>query len=269
MIADLHCHSNCSDGKLPPSGLPEHALASGAELFALTDHDTMSGIEEAKQAARKAGIGFLAGVEISSYYGCNVHVLGYRVDSSAPRFKDFEKKIARSRTARMKEMVSRLNRHGIEITYENVMKHASRSPSRIHVAQAMVEAGYEPTLQACFSDWLKEGSPCYVPMDMLTPFEALELIIACGGVPVLAHPMRLKLSLEEGEKLIAAMADFGLKGIEASYKNFEAEITRPFYEMAEKYDLFVTNGGDFHSPDRSKFVPRPLSEKTMRGLGLI
>lgn len=268
MIADLHCHSNCSDGKLAPSALPEYALKAGAELFALTDHDTMCGIDEAREAARKVGIGFLEGVEISSYYGCNVHVLGYRVDGSRLVFKDFEKKIADSRTERIKEMVTRLNRNGVNITFEDVAAHALRNPSRIHVAQAMVCAGYEKTVQDCFANWLKEGAPCYVPNDMLTPFEAVELILKCGGIPVLAHPMRLKLELSEGEKLVAALKEVGLMGIEASYKKFDTDVCAPFYDMAEKYDLFVTNGGDFHAPDRSTFVPRELDERTVLALGL-
>lgn len=268
MKADLHSHSNCSDGKLPPHLLPALAKKAGADVFALTDHDTMCGIERAKRAAEKEGIGFLAGVEISSYDACNVHVLGYHVDDKHPAFVDFEQRMSTYRDERIREMVRRLNDRGIDITYDDVMEFAVRSPSRGHVARAMVAKGYAPDVKTCFERWLKEGEPCYVPNDMITPVEAVELIQVCGGVPVLAHPMRLKLSLERGEKLVKRLKDAGLKGIEASYKLFDESITAPFYEMAEKYDLFVTNGGDFHAPDRSAFVPREISERTAKALGL-
>lgn len=268
MIADLHCHSNCSDGKLPPHLLAALAKKAGAEAFALTDHDTMCGVERARKAAEKEGIAFIGGVEISSYGICNVHVLGYNVDCKNSVFAEFEKKIADFRDERIREMIKRLNARGINVSYEDVAEFAVRSPSRGHVARAMVSLGYEPDIKTCFEKWLKEGEPCYVPNDMITPAEAVELILECGGVPVLAHPMRLKMSLEGGEKLVKGLKDVGLRGIEASYKLFDNSITAPFYEMAEKYDLFVTNGGDFHAPDRSAFVPRKISERTAAALGL-
>lgn len=268
MRADLHCHSNCSDGKLPPHLLPALAKKAGADVFALTDHDTMCGVERARAAAKQEGIGFIGGVEISSYGECNVHVLGYNVDDKHQAFRSFEEKIAVCRDDRVREMIGRLNKRKVKITYEDVMEFAVRSPSRAHVARAMVSRGYAPDIKTCFDKWLKEGEPCYVPNDMITPVEAVELILKCGGVPVLAHPMRLKMSLESGEKLVKSLKDAGLEGIEASYKLFDESITAPFYAMAKKYDLFVTNGGDFHAPDRSAFVPRMISERTAAALGL-
>ncbi len=268
MKVDLHCHSNFSDGELSPCELAQYAKQAGADAFALTDHDTMCGVNEARIAARNLGLKFVAGVEISAYCGANVHVLGYNVNAADSRFVAFEKEISEKREERAVRTLAVLEKHGMSLTLGDVYKYARRNPSRAHIARALVAAGYERDIRSCFSKWLKEGAPCYIPTDFMTPEQAVSFIRALGGKAVLAHPVRLKLSEEECENLIARMSECGLDGIEASYKFSDEQTVERYRALAEKYSLFVTNGGDFHAPDRSAFVPREVGGETLSALGL-
>lgn len=265
MIADLHCHSDCSDGDQTPSELAEIALAAGAEAFSLTDHDTAMGLSEAAAAAKVAGVGFVSGLEISSYDDCNVHVLCYNADFTCPEMKAFEERVAVERRERAEKIVKRFKDNGIELYMPTVLSFCKYSLSRLHIAKAVVAAGYETDIKEVFHKWLGEGGPCYVPNETLTPVEAVRFIRRVGGVAVLAHPVRLKKDLQGIEKLVVKLKDNGLEGIEASYRSYETE-NEPFYKMAKKYSLFVTNGGDFHSLNRSPMMPKELSDECVEKL---
>ena len=200
MIADLHCHSYYSDGDLPPSELAVHCKQSGSEVFALTDHDTMLGAQEAAEAAAELGLKFLPGVEISAYERCNVHILGYRVDYKNPKFIAFSENMAQARRDRMVKTVRLFEKNGMEITMDEVMSYARANPSRVHIARAALARGYAGSIKEVFDTFLKEGGPCYVPNDALSPVEAVRLITETGGIPVIAHPVRLKLDIETHKK---------------------------------------------------------------------
>lgn len=268
MKADLHCHSYYSDGELAPRELARLARESGAEAFALTDHDTMLGTDEAFAAAKEFGIRTVSGVEVSSYYGCNVHVLGYNVDKDSLIFRRFADDMARERKARMMKTLEKFSSVGIEVDYSEIEEFARVNPSRVHIAKVLVKRGYARDLQSAFSTWLKEGASCYVPNDFLTPFDAVDIIRKSGGTAVLAHPMRLKMELGEAEKLVAALKENGLEGMEANYKLLDDNVLKVYRDMADRHGLFITNGGDLHSAERSRFVPREISERTVSVLEL-
>lgn len=269
MKADLHSHSYYSDGELSPREVARYMLDTGAEAFALTDHDTMAGVKEAKAAAEELGLKFVPGVEISTYDGCDVHVLGYYADDENPKFKAFDKSIAESRLIRFKRTLELLEKHGMPLDFEKVRSFARRNPSRAHIAMGLIEAGYEKDMPSCFDKWLRAGGPCYVPNDALTPLEAVRLIRDCGGIPVLAHPVRIRMNPVKLEAYVAMLAENGLAGIEANYKMCKEEAVAKFTEIGKKNGLFITNGGDFHSPNRSTPVPREISDETARALRLL
>lgn len=268
MKADLHAHSYYSDGDLSPKELAQYMLDAGADAFALTDHDTMAGVDEAEAAARRLGLKFVPGVEISSYDGCDIHVLGYYVDSGNPKFKKFDSELSESRELRFKRTIQLLCEHGMPLDYEKVRALARRNPSRAHAAMGMVDAGYEPDVKSCFDKWLRAGGDCYVPNEAITPVEAVRLICDCGGIAVLAHPVRIRMNPNKLPPYIEMLTKNGLSGIEASYKQAQEEAVKRFTEIGVKNGLFITNGGDFHSPTRSRPVPREISQETVKALKL-
>lgn len=268
MLADLHCHSYYSDGELPPARLAAMAKEAGAEAFALTDHDTARGVEEAAAAADNLGIRFVSGVEISTHGDCDVHILGYNLRFNQPEFIRFTREMEACKRRRVERMLEKLEGFKMPLTMDEVRVFAKESMSRAHVARAMVKKGYEPDVQSCFNKWLREGAPCYAANSYMKPCEAVQLIKECGGAAVLAHPVRLKLTQVDVAALVKQLADCGLDGIEADYKFSGEAAVRLYAMLAERNNLFVTNGGDFHTVERNVFIPRPISQRTAIALGL-
>lgn len=269
MLADLHAHSYYSDGELSPRALVLAACKAGAEAFALTDHDTMDGVEEAARTAKEKNLRFVRGVEVSAYDRCDVHILGYDVNPEHKRFAAFESRMRAERENRVLGMLEKLTSLHMKISLDDVRQNVVSRLTRWHVAQALVKKGYAPDVKTCFHTFLDEGAPAYVPKTCLCPCEAVQMIVECGGIAVLAHPMRLKLCKADTQTLAAQLADAGLRGIEAKYKRYNTETEDYFTDMAKKYGLFVTNGGDFHSAAHSEILPREIGEDTAAALRLL
>jgi predicted metal-dependent phosphoesterase TrpH len=241
---DLHLHSTASDGTLTPTELVRAALAKGLEAIALTDHDTTDGIEEALEAARGTGLTVIPGVEISTDVpGTNeLHILGYHIDARHTELEARLSALRHARVDRARKTLACLAQAGYSLEWEQLLELSQGDViGRPHIAQALVDAGHVETVHSAFRHHLAKGRPAYVERYKLTPVEALNAILAAGGVPVLAHPTRV---LAHIPRLVRA----GLAGLEAYYPTHPEPEQRFLAKLAKKHNLIVTGGSDFHGP---------------------
>ena len=238
---DLHAHSTASDGELTPADLVRYARERGLTVLALTDHDTVDGIDAAIEAARGTALQIVPGVELScDVPQAEVHILGYFVDWRAPDFEAMLVKFREGRYGRAEKMVKKLAALGAPITFERVKQIAGdASLGRPHVAQALVEAGHAATISEAFDRYIGRNGPAYVERFRLTPEDAVALILRAGGVPVLAHP-------RDVTHFIEPLVKVGLIGLEAQYGGYDEMMRADLVRWAKRYDLLVTGGSDFH-----------------------
>jgi predicted metal-dependent phosphoesterase TrpH len=225
------------------------AAESGASAIAVTDHDTVSGIPEARRSADQAGIEFIAGLEISAEFAPGtMHILGYAIDDSSPELRSSLDRLKQARANRNPQIASRLQQLGCDIGYEEVAELAGNEVvGRPHFARLLVRRGYASSIQDAFNRYLAKGAPAHVEKARLSPAHSVELIHNAGGVAVLAHPYQLGLpSLDEVEEVVGELADLGLDGIEAIYSRHNSEQRTAYSEMAARHGLLVTGGSDFH-----------------------
>ncbi|NLG27580.1 MAG: PHP domain-containing protein [Chloroflexi bacterium] len=239
--ADLHIHTTTSDGLHTPSDVVAMACKIGLRVIAITDHDAVEGVAEARAAAAGTGLQVIAGVEISaSIDETECHVLGYFVDDDDAVLRE---QLARFRTARVdrvERMLGRLSELGMTLGFDHVQEIAGDgSIGRPHIARAMVEAGYVQDPKQAFERYLSRGRPAYVPRLKVTPVQALQMIRAAGGLPVLAHPWEL-------QAIVPSLVPAGLVGLEAYYAGYNAAGTALLVQLAERHGLLCTGGSDFH-----------------------
>ncbi|KAB1993857.1 hypothetical protein ES319_D13G061100v1 [Gossypium barbadense] len=251
MVFELHSHSKHSDGFLSPSKLVERAHGNGVKVLALTDHDTMSGITEAVEAARRFGIKIIPGVEISTIFSPRnpemeepVHILAYYSSCGPTRYEELDKLLANireGRYVRAKDMVLKLNKLKLPLKWEHVTKIAGKgvAPGRLHVARAMVEAGYVENLKQAFARYLYDGGPAYSTGSEPLAEEAVQLICETGGLAVLAHPWALKNPIP----IIRRLKDAGLHGMEV-YRS-DGRLAA-YNDLADTYNLLKLGGSDYH-----------------------
>lgn len=242
--ADLHTHSSASDGELSPEQLVEHAIEAGLEAVALTDHDTVSGVGRALSAAQGKGIVVVPGVEIS----CAVktgqcHMLGYFIDHESPYLRQPLEFLREKRRSRATEIMEKLARLGMPVEIPG--RPDSASVGRPHIAAAMVAAGYVHTNEEAFRRFIGTDQPAYVPSPKLLPYEAMEMILRAGGVPVLAHPHTFP-----DLNMIRVYAKEGLLGLEARYCTYTEPEVRRWTKLCRELNLVPTVGSDFHGPSR-------------------
>ena len=241
--ADLHCHTTASDGLLSPTELVQLAAKLGLKGIAITDHDTIQGWKEAEKAGANYQIRILKGIELNTtWYGKEVHILGYEVDSSSNHLTDKLRVLRNAREERMVEILGRFKDLGINISVDEVQRFShGESIGRPHIAQALIERGYVRSIKEGFDLYLGTGAPAYVPRYKLTPEEGIHLIRDAHGVAVLAHPGVLRL-----EKGIPAWVKAGLQGIEVLHSQHNRDDEKRYLEIAEEYGLLTTGGSDFH-----------------------
>jgi predicted metal-dependent phosphoesterase TrpH len=227
MKADLHIHTTESDGTWHPQEIGVEAKARGISIIAVTDHDTVAAIPAALRYAPE-GVEVVPGIEISTSVGSTeeVHILGYWINQEHPSLKEY------------------MNKQGIMISFDDVLRHTPREVvSRSHIATAMQRAGYVKTKHQAFEEWIGAGRPAYVPRPKMHPEEAIELIIACQGVPVLAHP-----GLLGDLSLVHRLARSPLVGMEVVHSSHTPQQVAYFQELAQELKLLPSGGSDCHGP---------------------
>lgn len=254
--ADLHCHSTLSDGTLTPEELAQRAKDTGVELWALTDHDNVEGVERAAVAAHDLGLPFITGVEISvSFLRESVHIVGLGMDVKNAALLAGLQEIRKGRVQRALDIAQALEKIGIKRAYEGALSYAGNpeSISRTHFSRFLVSEGVCRDNAEVFKKYLKEGKQGYVPHKWASLSECLQWIRGAGGLAVVAHPGRYKLLNATKEHLL--LSEFGVlggKGIEVVTGSHSPEDAIKYAEVAKTYGLWASRGSDFHSPDESR-----------------
>jgi predicted metal-dependent phosphoesterase TrpH len=243
MPADLHLHSNLSDGSDSPAELVRLAKAAGLTTIALTDHDITDGVQRANEAGKGIGVEVIPGIEFTTESKrCEAHILGYFIDTESAELAAALAKIQEGRVKRIHKIAKKLLALKVEIEPAEVLAlSGGKAPGRPHVARLMVNLGIVPTIKEAFNRYLDRRSPAYVPHYKLTPAEAVGLIRRSGGIPVFAHPV-----ISNCDELIVELVSAGLRGIEAIYPGYSPEQTEYYRALALKHGLLITGGSDYH-----------------------
>lgn len=256
--ADLHCHSTVSDGLLSAPELARRAKANGVTLWALTDHDEISGLAAARAAAGEVNLAMVNGVEISVSWIMGreeqtVHVVGLDFAAENQALRDGLAQVRSGRDERARQMAAELDQVGIHDAYAGALRYVSNPAliSRAHFARYIVECGRAREVKNVFDHWLTPGKPGYVAHQWAKLADALKWIHGAGGVAVLAHPGRYRLSKRAQTELLAAFKELGGEGIEVISGSHSAEQTREFAQIARKHALLASSGSDFHGPKES------------------
>ncbi|RZS92784.1 PHP domain-containing protein [Cuneatibacter caecimuris] len=249
---DLHVHSNASDGTETPAGVVELAAKAGLIAIALTDHDTVQGVEEALENSKSKDILTIPGVELSAVYqNRDIHILGYSIDYKNPGFLSVLDRYQEARADRNRKMIRKMADLGFDISEEKVEREFPGAVlTRAHFARYLLNHGYVKSNKEAFERYLDAGKPCYLPKALITPREAMDAIRNAGGHPVLAHPMLYRLGAEELDKLVAYLKELGLEGIETYYSSNTKQEEKRTKALGKKYGLFLTGGSDFHGSNK-------------------
>jgi len=261
MRIDLHAHTTASDGSLTPRELVHLAKSEDLSAIAITDHDTMDGVEEGLNEGEKCGVEVVPGLEISVKFSGEMHILGYYVDRNCEELREALKRLQQYRRERNPRIIQKLQELGLDITMAEAEQAAGGNVvGRPHIAQVLVNKGYTATPDEAFDKYLEEGKPAYVSKEKLTPAEGIRLIARAKGIPVLAHPKSLGLTEWELDQLIESLKCEGLMGIEVYYSTHSEEETALYLKLARKHQLLLTGGSDFHG------APKP-EIRLGKGLG--
>ena len=255
MNADLHCHSVLSDGTLEPEALAARAKANGVELWSLTDHDELAGQRRARDAAAALGLPYLTGTEISvSFAGTTVHVVGLGFDAEDGDLAAGLAATRGGREPRAREMSEALAKAGIRGAYEGALKFVGNPEliSRTHFARFLVESGVCADTQEVFRRFLVEGKPGFVPHRWARLGDAVRWIVDAGGIAVIAHPARYKLTPTEDYALFVEFKAHGGRGVEVVTGSHSAADALRYAETAREFGLLASRGSDFHSPGESR-----------------
>lgn len=251
---DLHCHSVVSDGLLPPAELARRAAGNGVDLWALTDHDDIGGLDEAAAAAKDAGMSFVTGVEISiEWQEIPIHIVGLGFDAAAPALGEGLHTLRQGRVERARRMADALAAINIPGVFEGAMRYAGNPSliSRAHFARYLVEIGIAKDVQTVFQYYLTPGKPGYVDHRWATLEQAVAWINAAGGVAVVAHPGRYRISGAEMRRFLGEFKEVGGQGVEVVCGSHTAEHVLGFARLARHFGFHASRGSDFHGPEES------------------
>lgn len=258
---DLHTHSTFSDGELTPTQLLEEALWRGIGALALTDHDSVDGLPEAREAGKKRSVEIIAGVELScEFKGLETHLLGLFLEPEEQLLAAL-KKMQRNRETRMERMVEKLRSLSIKVSMEELPAEDLQSLGRPHLARLLLQKGYVRTIAEAFERYIGDHGPAYIPKDRWTIPEGLALLHASRGVSVLAHP--------GASGLVPFLPDFaalGIMAVEVHYPKHPPALEQKLLAEAERLGLGVSGGSDFHSAQNgpslgTPFIPREVLER--------
>jgi len=245
---DLHTHSTASDGTQSPAAVIASAAGAGLDVLALTDHDTTSGWDQAAVAAQQHGIALVRGIEISCKdNGISIHLLGYLHDPSEPGLLDELEHSRESRATRAQRIVERLSQD-FPLDWDDVLKQVGPGATigRPHIADAMVDKGIVDSRDEAFRRYLNSRTPYYATHYAVDAVEAVRLVVAAGGVAVMAHPLASKRGRVVDDSVIESMAEAGMSGLEVHHRDHTPEQVRHGLDLAASLDLFVTGSSDYH-----------------------
>jgi 3',5'-nucleoside bisphosphate phosphatase len=256
---DLHCHSNISDGTLTPTELVNRAVGRGVKVMALTDHDDVEGLDEARASAAQHGMTFINGVEVSvSWRSHTLHIVGLNIDPAYPPLVEGLRSVRSGRGERARKMSDALAKAGIGGVLEGAYKFAGNPNmiGRTHFARYLVEAGHCKDVKSVFNRYLVKGKPGYVPHQWAALADAISWIRGSGGVAVLAHPGRymsgrVGMGKKTMQELLAEFVELGGQALEVVTGSHTPEQYAEFARYAEEFNLLASCGSDFHGPGES------------------
>jgi len=249
---DLHVHSTYSDGTLTPEELVILAKKQGLSAMALTDHDTIIGVEEAVEAGKKCNIEIVPGIELSAAYGAKeIHIVGLYVDYKDKAFNDVLENLREIRNERNLKIIEKFKELGIEISFDEMKQlYGNAVITRAHFADHLLAKGYIKSRSEAFERYIGENGPCFMSREKLTPEDTIRLITAAHGVPILAHPTLYHLGTSEMNKLLKYLCKAGLKGIEAIYSTYSIGEEIQIKKLASENHLIISGGSDFHGTNK-------------------
>ena len=254
MRIDLHVHTAASDGLLEPAALVQAVRAANVEIFSITDHDTIDGLDEARAVAATAGLTLVPGVELSAYWGTvEFHILGYFIDPTNAALRAFLKDTRGARHVRLHAMLSRLQAMGMGVRAADVLARAKNgNVGRPHLARTLVEHGFVGSADEAFDRYLGTNRPAYVPRPDVSVHAAIGVIREAGGIASLAHP-----GLHNRDDAIPDLVAAGLSAIEVYHPKHAFGRAKRYRSLALRYGLCVTGGSDFHGVDQGDHAAVP------------
>ena len=255
---DLHTHTCKSDGSYTPTELVDYAIEKNLAAVAITDHDSIEGLDEAVAHAatlKERGlpsVEVIPGIEFSTKYEKqDVHIVGLYISYDGQAFQDALGGFVDSRINRNRKMCANLQGAGIDITYEKLLAmYPDAVITRAHYASYLLENGYVKSRQDAFARYLGDHTKYFVPREKVTPAQAVELIVKAGGVPILAHPPLYHMGNDRLDALVSFLKADGLMGIEVFYSTYSNQDVRDMQRLADKYELLVSGGSDFHGANK-------------------
>jgi len=257
-VADLHVHTNISDGTFSPEKAVGYAKLHGLDAIAITDHDTCAAITPAIMVAKDMGIEIIPGVELTAEVDDDeIHILGYFIDWQDSAFTKKLEELCRAREERAKEILRRLTEQGIELKYEELLEiagYGNGSVGRLHIANLLYKKGKIACIRDAFAKYIGNNCPAYVKKFKLSPKEAADMIKSVGGVSVLAHPKTINTETKPLRDIVKMLADEGIQGIEVYHSDHtKAEISK-FNKLAVEYGLLITGGSDCHGLGKKEIM---------------
>lgn len=252
-LIDLHVHSTASDGTFTPSELAVYAKSKGLSAIALTDHDTVDGIDECQKKGLELDLTVIPSIEFSAdFHGKELHILGYYINHHHEPFKHKLETLIKARANRNQEMLDRLTDLGFPLTMLDLLKGLSEDTvlTRAHFAKAMLEKNYIQSREEAFTHYIGDGKPAFVPKKRFTVKECIDLIHDAGGLAVLAHPMLYGYGAQDITNVLRGLKLEGLDGIECIYSSHTTEDTLHLKQLCLNLNLFPTGGSDFHGQNK-------------------
>lgn len=249
---DLHTHTTYSDGTFTPEEIVKYAAEKNLSSIAITDHDTVDGIEEGIKYGKKYGVEIIPGIEFSAKYNdINVHILGLFLNPLDIDLNNKLKYIREKRNDRNIKIIEKLKDKNIDISYDYVKSlSGGEVVSRGHIAKAMINKGYCSSVSECFRNFLSQGNSCYVQREVFTYDETINIIHKAGGISVMAHPFLYGLDNNELDKMLYYCKKAGLDGIECFYSTHSENQMRLIKKLSKIHNLCVSGGSDFHGKNK-------------------
>ena len=252
MFTDLHLHTTYSDGSFTPEELVLKAKKLNYSAIAVTDHDTVAGLDQVIKLGNKYNLEIVPGIEFNTSYKNNdIHILGYYIDNKSKELLKLLNRIKNERKKRIEKMINLLDKKfNFKISIDEIKKISSNNIlGRGHIARLLTEKNYVDNWEEVFDKYIGRGKPGYVNRNKITPFEAIDIIKKSNGIPVIAHP-----GLIENQQIIEQLINYGVSGIEVFYPEHNKKTTKKYLELAKGNELLITGGSDCHGPKNKEGI---------------